>query len=79
MLAKLLCATELIDVFHTHAAEISKLEQDLASLRKSNADQSGMLRNMQDVLNFRAKQADIGEANLQAPSSSAVSCNLVDR
>ena len=72
LLGRLLCATELIDVYHTYAAEIIKLEQDLASLRKSNADQSGMLRNMQDVLNFRAKQTDIGEANLQAPSSSAV-------
>ena len=43
------------------------MEQDLASLRKSNADQSGMLRNMQDVLNFRAKQADIGEASRMLP------------
>lgn len=52
-----------------HAGEISTLEQDLASLRKSNADQSGMLRNMQDVLNFRAKQADIGEGKLPCLAS----------
>ena len=43
--------------------EIAKLEQDLAAMRKANADQSGMLRNMQDVINFRAKEKDIGEIN----------------
>lgn len=43
--------------------EISELEQSLAGMRKSNADQSGMLRNMQDVINFRAKKADIDEIN----------------
>jgi hypothetical protein len=39
---------------------ISKLESQCGKLRATVAERNTMLRNMQDVINFRSKERDIG-------------------
>ena len=42
---------------------MSKLESQCGQLRETVAERNTMLRNMQDVINFRAKERDIGANN----------------